>query len=395
MRFPGLVLFAFSALFVLVTAWTKEDHEIFRLRDEVEHSEGKDVTFYNFLGVSSSASQDEIAKAYRKKSRLLHPDKAKQAFLASRATPNHTPGKGPATKPKSGVHVAKAPSAAEVRTALKQADQRFARLGVVVNILRGPGRERYDHFLKNGFPSWRGTGYYYARYRPGLGAVLLGLFVVGGGAGHYAALYIGWKRQKEFVHRYIREARRSAWGDDFALNAIPGLGESTSTAPGLAQSGDGTAHALNRRQRRTQEKESKKGKAARPSEGPESNPAPTTPRKRVTAANGKVLFVDTAGNVYLEQEDEDGQTEQLLLDVNEIRRPTITQTILFQAPLWLYHTAVDRVGGLVQGRSHPAAAGVDTSSSSDSEVEAVTVEAAAPSAPNGRPTGRAQRTGRA
>ena len=27
----------------------------------------------------------------------------------------------------------------------------------------------YDFFYKNGVPKWRGTGYYYARFRPGLG----------------------------------------------------------------------------------------------------------------------------------------------------------------------------------------------------------------------------------
>ena len=27
----------------------------------------------------------------------------------------------------------------------------------------------YDFFYKNGVPVWRGTGYYYSRFRPGLG----------------------------------------------------------------------------------------------------------------------------------------------------------------------------------------------------------------------------------
>lgn len=29
--------------------------------------------------------------------------------------------------------------------------------------------KRYDFFYKNGVPKWRGTGYYYSRFRPGLG----------------------------------------------------------------------------------------------------------------------------------------------------------------------------------------------------------------------------------
>jgi hypothetical protein len=52
-------------------------------------------------------------------------------------------------------------------------------LGAISTILRNPvTRERYDFFLKNGVPKWRGTGYYYKRYRPGLGTVLMGLLAL-------------------------------------------------------------------------------------------------------------------------------------------------------------------------------------------------------------------------
>jgi DnaJ homolog subfamily C member 1 len=53
---------------------------------------------------------------------------------------------------------------------VKGIHERFARLGVISNILRdGEKRKRYDFFYKNGVPKWRGTGYYYDRFRPGLG----------------------------------------------------------------------------------------------------------------------------------------------------------------------------------------------------------------------------------
>ena len=35
-----------SGLLALVAGFTKDDHEIFRLRDEIEASEGPEVTFY-------------------------------------------------------------------------------------------------------------------------------------------------------------------------------------------------------------------------------------------------------------------------------------------------------------------------------------------------------------
>ncbi len=120
---------------------------------------------------------------------------------------------------KPGVQVTKPPSASEVKAAIKRAGDRQARLSIVTNVLRGPGRDRYDHFLRNGFPTWKGTEYYYSRYRPGLGTVLTGVFL-GGGAAHYLILLLSWKRQREFVERYIKFARHAAWGENLG---VPGL----------------------------------------------------------------------------------------------------------------------------------------------------------------------------
>lgn len=305
--------------YVRVHSQQTSDQEIFRLRDEVEASEGPGVTFYEFVGVSSSANQDEINKAYRKRSKVLHPDKVKQKFIAEKTT-------GKAKTKKSGVKAAKGPSKSEINAAAKAASDRFARLGIVANILRGAGRERYDHFLSNGFPKWKGTGYYYARFRPGLGMVLTGLFIFVGGGGHWLALYLSWKRQQEFVGRYIRFARNAAWGDN--LN-IPGLdGAGTATPPVVSgDEADPSAQLLNRRQRRMQEKDMKKDKsdkkpktkAAKASPAATPPAGATGPRKRVVAENGKILVVDAVGNVYLEQVDEDGDTQQFLLDVSSIK----------------------------------------------------------------------------
>ena len=55
---------------------------------------------------------------------------------------------------------------------VKGIHERFARLGVIATILRNKdSRKRYDFFYKNGVPKWRGTGYYYSRFRPGLGVI--------------------------------------------------------------------------------------------------------------------------------------------------------------------------------------------------------------------------------
>ncbi|KAL8739418.1 MAG: hypothetical protein Q9190_007778 [Brigantiaea leucoxantha] len=298
----------------------------------------------DFLDVKSSASHDDIVKAFRKRSKQLHPDKAKQAFIASKAKP--PPKKSGQKNKKPGVHVSKQPSDNEIRDAISKANGRYARLGVIAEILKGSGRERYDYFLANGFPRWKGTGYYYSRFKPGLGTVLCGLLVLGGGLGHYGALYLSWKRQKEFVERYIRHARREAWGDESGIRGIPGLDGSAATSTPASGHDDG-AGTLNRRQKRLQEKESRKEKdsarsrTSKRSAGStqietESDSRPQGSKKRVQAENGKILIVDSAGNVFLEEEDENGEKAEYLLDPREIVKPTFQQTMLFRLPLWLY-----------------------------------------------------------
>ncbi|KAI9885887.1 MAG: hypothetical protein M1823_002312 [Watsoniomyces obsoletus] len=399
MHLTTYAIWLVCGLSTLVAAWGKDDHEIFRLRDEVSLAEGPEVTFYDFLDIKPGATQEEITKAFRKKSRLLHPDKAKQTFIASYTAAKAQAKSGKQTKP--GVRVTKGPSDAEIRRVVKTANERFARLGVVTNILRGPGRERYDHFLKNGFPKWRGTGYYYARYRPGLGAVLLGLFVVGGGAAHYVALYLGWKRQREFVGRYIRHARRAAWGDETGIKGLPPMDGSSASGAVPTESGEMEMQSMNRRQRRMQERENKKTKGFKassvmaPSESTTGSSGPTGDRKRVVAENGKVLIVDSVGNVYLEEENEEGRTEEYLLDVNEIQKPTIRQTVLFRLPVWLMAQVTERLRRPARSTSGAAEASSSSSSESDNDEGGVSVDAEVPSAPNGGGAGwRAQKGGK-
>lgn len=307
--------YVLHTLNVSISSWQIIDQEIFRLQNEVATHDGPEVTFYDLLDIKPSANQEEIRAAYKKKSRTQHPDKVKAQFVADKST-----GKGEKSKnKKSGANVSKGPSQAEIKAHYQQASDRFTRLGLINKILLGEGRARYDHFLKNGFPKWKGTGYYYARFRPGFGSVLVGLFIFVGGGGHYLALYLSWKRQREFVERYITFARNAAWGGNSNLN-IPGL-DGVST-PGTDTDGDADPmQPMNRKERRRQEKFSKtdktdkkvkKAKASAPG-------TPTTitgPKKRVVAENGKILVVDSANNVYLEQPDEDGKTQEFLLDVS-------------------------------------------------------------------------------
>ncbi|EFW99923.1 endoplasmic reticulum domain containing protein [Grosmannia clavigera kw1407] len=400
MRLSTLVFGLLAVVAPVMASWSKEDQEIFRVRDELAGALGADVSFYDFVGVAASASVDEINKAYRKRSRSLHPDKVKQqlaAELAGKTKKHAAAGSGSAAKPKG-------PSAAEVRAAIKKASDMQARLSIVANILRGSGRDRYDHFLANGFPVWKGTGYYYNRYRPGFGTVLFGLFVFVGGAAHYVALYTGWKRQRDFMDRYVRHARRSAWGDSLGLDlssAAVATAAASAAAP-VPEDDAAPAAALNRKQRRMQERESRRedqrggtassgrrsvvarktgrstaaatASASAHASGtatPVTSPTggPTGVKKRVVAQNGKVLVVDSLGDVYLEQVDDDGNVEELLLDINSIHPPTFRDTAVYRLPAWLYVLTVGRVlSGKQESSSYKPIAAADDENDVDDEA---------------------------
>ncbi|EME80252.1 uncharacterized protein MYCFIDRAFT_70601 [Pseudocercospora fijiensis CIRAD86] len=390
-----------AALLLVVTlaataaAWSKEDHEIFRLHDEVTKSEGADATFYSWLGISPNAKQDEINRAYRKLSRTIHPDKATSNWIANYNKPPPVV-RNTGAKPTVHVQKNKQPSKSQVEKVRKEAQSRFERLSLVANVLRGPERERYDHFLKNGFPIWRGTGYYYERFRPGFGTVLTGLFLFGAGGVHYAFLYLTWKQQRDFVNRYIKHARRMAWGDESGIGAIPGLGGPVAQSPNRNVEDSDESMTWNRKQKREMERQKKKdgknpvkaSRAAAAKKARESGvstpveseitPGPVGAKKRTVAENGKVLIVDSVGNVWLEDETEEGDVQEFLLDPDEVPMPTLFDTGIVRIPKYLYNVSLGKVLNK-QTSDHVAAELVGEEEEVDA-TEAVLQSATAPNA---------------
>lgn len=114
--------------------WDDVDYEIFDLNDSLQKLIGKDTTFYDFLQVDSIADTKAISSAYRKVSLKYHPDKNDSQDLEIYAK-----------------------LLTSIATILKDVES----------------RSKYDQHLKKGFPIWRGSGYYYKKYRPGLISVLI------------------------------------------------------------------------------------------------------------------------------------------------------------------------------------------------------------------------------
>ncbi|CAE6422498.1 unnamed protein product [Rhizoctonia solani] len=198
-----LFLCGLFAALTAVLAWTKEDYEIFDLVSELEQHEGPGTTFYSLLGISPSASAAELSKAYKKLSVKLHPDK--------------NPG-------------------------VKGAHERYARLGKVNAILKGEGRDRYNFFYKNGVPKWRGTGYYYSRFRPGLGSVLVFLALLTCTL-QYFVQKMNYGRDLERVRDLVSRAKLAAWGP----RMIPIEGTRKVRIPATQASAEEMSHGGNTR----------------------------------------------------------------------------------------------------------------------------------------------------
>lgn len=97
---------------------------------------------------------------------------------------------------------------------------------------------RYDFFYKNGVPAWRGTGYYYARYRPGIGVRLVILYAWSifdlinvqsvlvflttlTSCLQYVIQSLNYRKDVERIDKVVGDARRAAWGP----NLTPVVGQ--------------------------------------------------------------------------------------------------------------------------------------------------------------------------
>lgn len=254
--FPVFLL----VLFTYVAAnWTPEDYEIFSLNDKIKGDLGSEATFYSWLQLEKAhrSSVAEINKAYKKLSRALHPDKFSK----------------------------------KSRSQKKKAEERFQRLSLVGNILRDNSlKQRYDFFLKKGFPKWKGTGYYYSRFRPGLVFTVIVLYVLVSSF-QFVSLRINRKQDYRRVVELKEQIKLQAWGGSY----IP--------------PSDGSA-------------------------------------RKVQGPGGLEFIVSAVGDISLIERDADGNQILNLLDENDIDvNPGFRLSYFYRLPVGLWNLTVGKITG--------------------------------------------------
>lgn len=239
--------------------WTPEDYEIFSLNDKIRSDLGSDESFYSWLQLKKGpkSSLQDINKAYKKLSRALHPDKFSKKSRSER----------------------------------KKAEERFQRLSLVGNILRDNSlKQRYDFFLSKGFPKWKGTGYYYSRFRPGLIFTVFVLYVLVS-TFQYVSLRINRKQDYRRIVDLKHEIKLLAWGGSF----VP------------------------------------------PSDGSS---------RKVLGPNGLEFIVSPVGEISLVQKDENGENVLSLLDENDIDvNPGLRLSYFYRIPAGIWNSTLGKLTG--------------------------------------------------
>lgn len=251
-----ILIFATAISLVEASNWSPEDYEIFSLNDKVQQDLGKGASFYSWLELPNGpkSTLQEISKAYRKKSRILHPDKVTGS-----------------------------------KSLKKQAEERFQRLSLVGNILRDQSlRRRYDYFHSKGFPRWKGTGYYYSKFRPGLIMTVMILYIIVGGI-HFVAMKISRKQDFKRLRDLKEETKKQAWG------------------------------------------------------GSQIPPADGSSRKVFNETTGKQFMITPDGNVSLIVSEPKKESYLISLDENDINlNPGFKESLFFKLPCSLWNVSVGR-----------------------------------------------------
>ncbi|AOA61660.1 ER-localized J domain-containing protein [Komagataella phaffii CBS 7435] len=171
-------------LITAVYCFSAVDREIFQLNHELRQEYGDNFNFYEWLKLPKGPSStfEDIDNAYKKLSRKLHPDKIRQKKLSQE----------------------------QFEQLKKKATERYQQLSAVGSILRSESKERYDYFVKHGFPVYKGNDYTYAKFRP---SVLLTIFILFALATltHFVFIRLSAVQSRKRLSSLIEENKQLAW----------------------------------------------------------------------------------------------------------------------------------------------------------------------------------------
>lgn len=83
-------------------------------------------------------------------------------------------------------------------------------------------RERYDFFLRTGFPRWTGMDYLFSRARPSL-LLVLGFLATVFACMQYIIMQLNYRSKRRYMQQCINEARELAWpgsNGDYITNSL-------------------------------------------------------------------------------------------------------------------------------------------------------------------------------
>lgn len=243
-----------SLLGVAIWAWSAEDQEIFKVNYELQQDH-PGTNFYEFLKLPNGPKSGlkEINKQFRKLSIKYHPDKVKG---------------GKAKK--------------------KAAQRNYERLSVIANILKSSTKDRYDFFLKNGFPKYKNNRFLYERFRPGVIFVFVFLFIVVG-VGHYIILKISASQNRKRVQALIDQIK--SFADRQSTNGV------------------------------------------------------LTEQRKVKLEGFEHAFLVRIDGVFIiEDEDSEGDNQRLTrVTTDDIKEPKLKHSILIKLPVWIWNQSLGRI----------------------------------------------------
>lgn len=207
------------------------------------------TNFYEFMKLEKGpkSSLKEINKQFRKLSVKFHPDKAK----------------GQKNK--------------------KIAQKNYEKLTLISNILKSSTKDRYDFFLKNGFPKYKNNRFLYERFRPGLFFVVVFLFLLVG-VSHYIILKISVSQDRKRIENLIDQI---------------------------------------------------KSVAARQSSG-----GVVTEQRKVKIEGFEKAFLVRIDGVFVIDDDNEENLQRITTDIKE---PTMKDSILIKFPVWLWNSSLGKI----------------------------------------------------